>query len=130
MTDISKQKIGQLGEDTAVDILVRNGFSVIGRNIHVSHKEIDVIAENDTHLVFVEVKARRQDPAHPSPYGRPAEAVDYKKRKRIATAAQIYLYEHPTDKVPRIDVIEVFVSSDGAKILHTEWYQNAFGADG
>ena len=134
MSNVSKQIIGKIGEDVAADYLVEQGFSVVGRNIHVSHKEIDLIIENEEHLVFVEVKTRCQDPKHPSPFGRPADAVDYRKKKYIYTAAEIYLYEHPTDKMPRIDVIEVFLSPNSSSgtsplVLKINWFQNAFGGE-
>ena len=135
MNDKGKQTIGRLGEDVAARYLVDHGFTIIGQNVHVSHKEIDLIAEDTENLVFVEVKTRRQDPTRLSPFGRPADAVDYKKKKFIYTAAEIYLYEHPTHKMPRIDVIEVFLSpyqsqDDHPAVLKINWFQNAFGGDG
>ncbi len=131
MSDTSRQVIGRLGEDAAADLLESNGFTVTARNIHVSHKEIDLIAENQHQIIFVEVKARRQDPSIRSPFGRPVDAVDLKKRKNVADAAQQYLYEHPTQKFPRIDVVEVFISPDDPpSVKHINWFKNAFGADG
>ena len=131
MSNTDKQVIGKMGEDAAAAFLEKNGFTVIGRNIRISHKEIDLIAENDTHLVFVEVKTRRQDPNVRSPFGRPADAVDFQKRKNVAKGAQLYLYQNPPQKMPRIDVIEVFISpNDPPCVQSINWFKNAFGAGG
>ena len=135
MDKASKQTIGMIGENAAASFLAKHGFTIVGRNIHVSHKEIDLIVEDKENFVFVEVKTRRQDPTRESPYGRPSDAVDYKKRKYIYTAAEIYLEEHPTDKMPRIDVIEVYLSPKPSQdanpaVLKINWFQNAFGGDG
>lgn len=131
MSDVDKQTVGRLGEDAAAAFLQKNGFTVIHRNVHISHKEIDLIAQNEQELVFVEVKTRRQDPHARSPFGRPVDAVDSKKRKNVASAAQTYLYHHPTTRMPRIDVIEVFISpKDPPCVVCINWYKNAFGAGG
>ena len=128
-----KQQTGKFGENAAARYLERQGFVIVGRNVRVFHKEIDLIAENEHYLLFVEVKTRHQDPNVRSPFGRPSDAVDYKKRKNIASAAEIYLSKHPTTKMPRIDVVEVFLSPRATQenmIRDIVWYQNAFGANG
>lgn len=134
MSSDSKLAIGRIGEEAAAEFLAKRGFVVVGRNVHVSHKEIDLIVEDDKNFVFVEVKTRRQDPRKPSPFGRPVDAVDYKKKKYIYTAAEIYLLEHPTSKMPRIDVVEVFLSPADTqetppRVLKINWFKNAFGGE-
>lgn len=124
-----KAKIGRLGEDIAEEFFISKGYSVIARNLHVSHLEVDLIVEDSEFLVFVEVKARTCAYPGSSRYGRPAAAVDSKKRTRIVSAAEEYLRLHPTDKQPRIDVLEVYFNRDNPdaipKVLQI---RNAFGA--
>ena len=125
-----KARIGRLGEDIAEEFFISKGYSVIARNIHLSHLEVDLIAEDAEYLVFVEVKTRTCAYPGSSHYGRPAAAVNAKKRERIASAAEEYLRQHPTTKQPRIDVVEVYISQDEGtlpKVLHI---RNAFGAKG
>jgi len=124
-----KAKIGRLGEDVAAEFFVSKGYSVVARNLHISHLEIDLIIEDASFLVFAEVKTRTAQYKGASRYGRPASAVNAKKRARIAAAAEDYLRQHPTDKQPRIDVVEVYVGDAGTlpKVLHI---RNAFGAHG
>lgn len=129
-----KKETGKIGEDAAARYLRRNGYTILERNLHLSHKEIDIIAENHTTLVFAEVKTRTCDSPETTRY-RPATAMDYTKRKNIADAAKVYLALHATDKQPRLDVIEVYLSSPRGlrgqpKILKINHIPDAFGAYG
>jgi putative endonuclease len=78
-----------------------------------------VCRDNDT-LVFVEVKTRTRED-----FGRPLEAVDRAKQKRISRGALAWLrmLENP-DILFRFDVIEVIVG-DGAQ-PRVELIRNAF----
>lgn len=108
-TKTHRQRIGRIGEDAVTLRYAEMGFTVVARNLHVSHNEIDLIMENETHLAFVEVKTRHATPHAPSRYGRPAAAIDKSKRARMRKAAEDYLREHPTSRQPRIDVAEVYL---------------------
>lgn len=126
----AKQKaaIGKLGEDIAEEFFVSKGYTVLARNKHISHREIDLIVEDKDFLVFVEVKARTSAYPGSSRYGRPSAAVNSQKQAYISSAAEDYLRQNPTEKQPRIDVLEVYISKDEKtlpKVLHI---RNAFGA--
>ena len=71
-----RQALGRMGEDAAARLYTDAGYRVIERNRHESHNEIDLILENATSLVFVEVKTRTQSPGTRPRFGRPASAVD------------------------------------------------------
>lgn len=104
----NKTDIGKLGETLAAEYLLKKGYRICHRNHRIGHLEIDIICENETHLLFVEVKSRT-DFGGISRYGRPSAAVDEKKRARLVSAAESYLRENMTAKKPRIDVIEVYL---------------------
>ena len=53
----NKRKIGDIGENIACMFLVKRGFKVIGRNYLKKWGEIDIIAEKQGILHFVEVKS-------------------------------------------------------------------------
>lgn len=111
-----RQFVGKLGEDAVASRYAEMGFEVVARNLRMGHNEIDLILQNETHLVFVEVKTRHALPSSPSRYGRPAAAIDQGKRARMRKAAEDYLRENPTNLQPRIDVAEVYLRRlpDGA----------------
>lgn len=105
-----RQWIGRIGEDAVAKRYAEMGFSVVARNLHLSHNEIDLILQNETHLVFVEVKTRHTAPSTPTRFGRPAAAINKEKRARMRKAAEDYLREHPTHLQPRLDVAEVYMT--------------------
>jgi len=112
---------GARGETLARRYLRRNGYKVLFRNFRGrSGGEIDVVCrENDT-LVFVEVKTRgRED------FGRPVEAVDREKQKRISRGALAWLrmLDNP-DILFRFDVVEVIIADDAKP--RVELIRNAF----
>lgn len=109
-TKTHRQRIGRIGEDAVTKRYAEMGFSVVARNLHLSHNEIDLILQNETHLVFVEVKTRHTVPSTPTRFGRPAAAINKEKRARMRKAAEDYLREHPTHLQPRIDVAEVYMT--------------------
>ena len=122
--------IGKKGEESAASFLCGKGFTIVGRNIRVGHYETDIIAKNDTTLVFAEVKTRKTYPSAYHLYGRPATAVDYNKRSKLIEGAKAYIKKHQEEFVglqPRIDVIEVYVSpdSDRYKVLKIVHMPNA-----
>ena len=105
---LSKKDIGAHGEALAAKFLRRNGYRIIGRNVRCGHKELDLIAQDRTYILFVEVKTLTfDDPAEIE--RRPSGAVDREKRKNTAEAARSYLRAHPNKRCPRLDVIEVYL---------------------
>ena len=109
---MKKLELGRIGEAVAAQYMESKGFRVVSRNYRTGHLELDLVCENGTHLVFVEVKTRTSLGA-PSRYGRPARAVDDQKKRRLCDAAEGYLREHPSFKRKRIDVVEVYLTDTG-----------------
>lgn len=100
----NKEK-GASGEDTAVKYLTGNGYRILNRNFKTEVGEIDVIATDETTLIFVEVKARFN-----GVYGLPAEAVNYHKRRKINQVASQYIKKFRLFDIPvRFDVVEVYL---------------------
>ncbi len=123
----SNRSLGRAGESIACDYLIKNGFSIARKNYTVRGGEIDIIAEDEKYIIFVEVKTRSAGHSIEK-YGRGASAVNLKKREHFLFTAKKYLRDFPSDKKPRIDVIEIklehFDKCVAAKISH---YPNAFG---
>ena len=135
MPKTQKQVVGSIGEDLAADLLIKDGYTIVARNLHVGRNEIDIIAEDRDFIVFVEVKTRTCLYPEAGDYGIPATAVDCAKRTNTVKAARDYLYSHHTEKQPRIDVIEVYLNGGANQSLtprpiKLNHIRNAFDARG
>lgn len=124
---MDNRAFGRIGEESAAMYLSDRGYRIIGRNVFVGRNEIDIIAENEFYIVFAEVKTRRQYSDKFDIFGRPGNRVDTRKRASLITAAEEYLRINPSDKSPRIDVIEVYVDprSDKYNVLDIMHFENA-----
>ncbi len=123
---MTTKEIGDIGEHAAARFLKKNGYKIKGRNKHFSHNEIDIIAENRSYIVFVEVKTRtlsHEGLASPSP----SAAVTQAKQSRLITAAYEYLRKKPTSKQPRMDVVEVWLNRDTIEVIDINHITDAYG---
>ena len=80
--------------------------------IRSGHMEIDIIAANFTTVAFVEVKTRTYTKETLDTAPPPGNAVKSEKQRLTRKAAKDYLWQHPTKKNPRMDVIEVWLMRD------------------
>lgn len=111
-----KKRLGFMGERKAVKFLKRKGYRIVKRNFRCPFGEVDVIAESDGVLAFIEVKARSGDA-----FGAPSEAVNRERRRRYVNCARFYFSGRTVDCTVRFDIIEVYRGT----VNHIE---NAFGA--
>ncbi len=109
------QEFGQYGEDLATRFCCKQNFKIIARNYRCRFGEIDIIAECDGVLHFIEVKNRTHN-LIPGRY-----AVNSGKRRHIRQAAQNYLMQHNITNACLVsfDVIEI---TDG----NVEFLENCF----
>ena len=125
--------VGSRGEREAARFLKKQGYRIRTMNYRASHYEIDIIAEDKEHVVFVEVKTRSCSSPDEMPYGtRPIFAVTRDKQRFVLYAAKAYMRDHKNiKKQPRLDVIEVFLDNEPdvkkKKILKINHIPNAFG---
>ena len=114
-----KINLGKLGEDEALDFLVKNGYKIIARNYRTRLGEVDIIASDRDTFCFVEVKARRS-----CIRGTPAEAVSRKKENQISKAALHFIKDKGLwGKKARFDVVSVIYSGGMVKL---DLIKNAF----
>lgn len=97
---------GITGEEKARDFLIQNGYSILDRNFRIREGEIDIIAEKQNFLVFVEVKSL--------PLGNAeilAHELNSIKRKKIIKTSKCYLKKHRqyNNRFIRYDVIAIDV---------------------
>jgi putative endonuclease len=121
MTD-PRRALGAAGEAAARAYLARHGYRVLDHNSRPGGVELDIVAERSGVVVFVEVKTRR-DASH----GGAAEAVDARKRLRLARGAAAWLSaSRRRPRAVRFDVITC-VGGTGGGFRITHW-EGAFEA--
>lgn len=101
------KKTGQAGEDLACKYLQKQGYEIITRNYRTEAGEIDIIAQKDGFLSFIEVKTRAEHTIYAA-----QDAVTHQKQEKIKQTAQYFLMDHPCDLQPRFDVCEVYLTND------------------
>lgn len=116
-----KQRIGDLGEDVACRFLIEKGFSIRDRNYRKKYGEIDIIAEKDKKLHFIEVKSvsrRKKDAQSDQSEYAPEDNVHPWKLKRLARTIESYLFDKKRgvkgglDSEWLFDVVIVFLYRD------------------
>jgi len=122
----ARQRFGRDAEEAAARYLTGSGWTLLGRNVRIGRGELDLIARRGAVLAFVEVKARRT-----TDYGAPEDAVDGRKRHKVARLAELWLAVRPwalrgvTDV--RFDIIAVDAASRLPVVRHLP---GAFTLDG
>ena len=124
----TKKETGNYGEKAACDFLKKQGYKIVVCNKRESHKEIDIIATDKNYIAFVEVKTRSVCDDLYSRYGTPASAVNASKQANLIAGARSYLRNNPTNKQPRMDVIEVYLKKGTREILQINHFKNAYNA--
>ena len=114
-----RRHLGAFGERVAAAHLEAKGYHIRARNFRCREGEIDIVAQDDDCLVFVEVRTRRGNA-----FGSPAESVTAAKERRLLTVARAYLQQH-NDVPPnqRIDVVAVELS--GGRLLAVQHIEGA-----
>ena len=111
--------IGVEGERLAVEYLRKKGYRILETNYRYGRGEIDIIAEKDRIVAFVEVKTKKF-----GDFGDPINWINRKKQLQIGAIAKGYLFENPIkDRDFRFDVITLLWEKGAYKITHIE---NAF----
>ena len=107
--------LGSKGEDIAADHLKKSGYKILFRNWKWGKHEIDIIAEKDKIVVFVEVKTRTDNPLED-----PRTAITIEKRKSMIYAADGYIQKFKIDKEGRFDVLIITKKIESYEIEHIE----------
>ncbi|WP_187262184.1 YraN family protein [Pontibacter beigongshangensis] len=105
---------GSSGEESAVAYLAEKGYQIRCRNFRHKRAEVDIIAQKDDVLVFVEVKTRTSDS-----FGYPEEAVSPKKEALLIAAAEEYIHQTDWQHDIRFDIISITLSKPPV-IYHIE----------
>ena len=110
-------RVGDRGERLAAHYLEGGGWTILGRNFRVGHKEVDLVARRGEVVAFIEVKTRTG-----LAFGHPLEAITPRKQQEIAEVADTWIqrYGHPND-VYRFDAVAILIGPGAApEIEHVE----------
>jgi len=116
--------LGRQGEDLAARFLLRERYTILGRNVHIGRYEVDIVARDGDTTVFVEVKTRRSDV-----FAAPDQNVDARKRRKLITAARRYAaMEDNPEMYYRFDIVSVLIPPEGRPSITI--HKDAFKAKG
>lgn len=113
--------LGKWGEDEAALFLQDEGYVILERNWRLEHRDLDIVAltpDGET-LVIVEVKTRTT-----ADMQEPEQAVDKRKMRNLAVAANAYLKTCDVDKEVRFDIISIV--GEARQVHHIEHLVDAF----
>lgn len=116
------KKIGHIQEKIAIDFLVKNGYNIKISNYTKQCGEIDIIAQKDNYIHFIEVKYRKN-----LDYGYPREAVTKSKQNKIKKTA-LYYIQDIQESITSDEYNDLGFSFDIIEIIDTQinYMPNAF----
>lgn len=111
----NSQKFGKESEELARKYLINKGYTILETNWRFKKYELDIIAESDDFIVFIEVKARSS-----IAYGEPEMFVTAKKQKFMIAAANSFLETNSIEKEARFDIIAILPINNNINVKHLE----------
>ncbi|MEI7709445.1 MAG: YraN family protein [bacterium] len=108
------QKTGEIGENIAAKFLMKHGFSILDRNYTKKWGEIDIVAQKDSKIYFIEVKSVSRDSTIDSKtldQYNPEDNMHPWKLQRLARVIQTYLLsKNVDDEEWQLDLLVVFLN--------------------
>ena len=115
--DKTKKRLGIIGEQCVADYLQQHGFTIIEQNYRTRQGEIDLIAQKDNLIAFVEVKTRSKQ------YFNLSQVILPAKQRSIIRTAQMYISRSQLrDTIFRFDVALL----EGTDMSSITYIPNAF----
>jgi len=114
------QQAGQRAEEIALAHLRRAGLTLVARNVRCKGGELDLIMQDGTTVVFVEVRFRAN-----VRFGGALASINTSKQQRFLRCAQQFLRTHPLHRGQgcRFDVVALEGSLDQPQVT---WICAAF----
>ncbi len=108
------KQIGLTGERKAKEFLISNNYEILKTNFHSPYGEIDIIAQDDETLVFIEVKTRSGD------LDTALRSISISKRRKLSKTASYFLSKNDTfyDMFTRFDVIVILNDKAHTSLKH------------
>ncbi len=117
-----RRTFGNNGETLVCSYLEKQGYSIIGRNYSTRLGEVDIIAQQDDLICFVEVKTRAKYHASIG------EIITKSKQTKIILTAKQFLAQHNrASYIARFDVAFVIGNDTGDSTI--TYLPNAFNEE-
>lgn len=104
----NKSNIGVLGEDISVKWLISKGFTLVTQNFKTYHGEIDVVAEKNNEIYFVEVKSIDISRGTVGKID-PRDNFTYSKSLKMTKAIDYYLMTHSSVKAFKTVLLCIYI---------------------
>ena len=112
-----KVELGRKGEEIAAEFLEESGYQILKRNYMIGHSDIDILAQKNNSLVFIEVRTKSKDDR-----GMPEETLTKKKLRRMKNTAEMYIAFNKYEGLARLDAVCIILDSSG-NTKHLEHYE-------
>lgn len=118
-----RKTIGNQAEILAKQFLLAKGLKFVQAQFNTPLGEIDLIMKDESELVFIEVRYRKQNN-----FGEGYETITHVKKQRLIRTALYFQQKHrwARDQACRFDIISI---SDGQLNPKITWIPNAFGVE-
>jgi putative endonuclease len=105
---------GELGERIAARYLENAGWKILARRFKSGRRDIDLVAQQNDLIAFVEVKARSGNE-----FGDPVEAVNHRKQRELTKSAQTWIDRHgKAGESYRFDVLGILLKERRVFVRH------------
>ena len=117
---MKRREVGILGEQIACSFLEQNGYEIVETNYRCPEGEIDIVAQHEDVLIFIEVRTRRGINT-----GTPEESITPLKKQRLTAVAEHYgQHREGLPSARRIDVMAIQMEHSG-RVSRIELIENA-----
>lgn len=108
-------ELGKKGEELAVELLQKNGYTILECNWRYKKAEVDIIALKNDILAVIEVKTRTSNY-----FGNPQDFVNQKKIQLLVEAINEYVTSKDLNIEVRFDIIAILKNKNNFNIEHLE----------
>lgn len=114
-------KIGNQAENAACEHLLLHNLTLLTQNFHSRYGEIDLIMEDKSTIVFVEVKYRKSDS-----FGGAVASVSKSKQNKIKLCAKFYLQQQHLNEYNTACRFDIITLDGNIQTPNISWIKNAF----
>ena len=109
-----KSQVGRIGEDIAVNYLLKHKFKILARNVFVKNGEIDIIAQKDSAINFFEVRSTTRKF---NDFNSILELISRFKLYKLARTVRSYIFKNPVIYEHEIKILFIFIGRASALIF-------------